>query len=57
MLKKYTKSGIKCIQLRSFNENAYFQKLADILTEQPGLTADKLATHLKINAVVMKEQI
>jgi ESCRT-II complex subunit VPS36 len=24
MLKTYTKSGIKCIQLRSFNEKAYF---------------------------------
>lgn len=57
MLKNYTKTGINCIQLRSFNEKAYFQRLSDTLTEFPGLTADRLAAHLKINVIVMKEQI
>ena len=43
MLKTYTKSGIKTIQLKSFNEKTYFEKLANILCEQPGLTCDKLS--------------
>ena len=43
MLKTYTKTGIKCIQLRSFNEDAYFNKLASKLSQTPGMTADKLA--------------
>ena len=47
----------KTIQLRSFNEGAYFQKLSDILEQEPGMTADKLATHLKMNMGIMKEHI
>jgi ESCRT-II complex subunit VPS36 len=31
MLKTYKKTGIKCIQLRSFNEKAYFERIADHL--------------------------
>ena len=57
MLKTYTASGIKCMQLKSFNEDAYYKKLADKLTETPGMTADKLASSLKINVAVMREQI
>jgi len=57
MLKTYTQSGIKCIQLKSFNEEAYYEKLAQKLTETPGMTADRLATSMKINVAVMREQI
>ena len=55
MLKTYTKSGIKTIQLRSFNEKTYFEKLSKVLSEQPGLTCDKLSSFLKINVNVMRE--
>jgi hypothetical protein len=57
MLKTYSKSGIKTIQLKSFNETTYFEKLANVLSEQPGLTCDKLSQFLKINVNVMKEQV
>jgi hypothetical protein len=57
MLKTYTRSGIKCIQLRSFNETAYFKKIADLVEQSPGLTADRIAAAMKINVVVMREQI
>ena len=57
MLKTYAKSGIRTIQLRSFNENSYYEKLANVLTENPGMTNDRLASYLKVNVVVMKEQI
>lgn len=57
MLKAYTKSGIKTIQLKSFNEKTYFEKLSKVLSEQPGLTCDKLSSFLKINVNVMREQI
>ena len=57
MIKKYTKSGIKTIQLKTFNENAYYEKLNLILLENPGMTADKLATYLKINVSLVKEHI
>jgi ESCRT-II complex subunit VPS36 len=33
MLKAYTKSGIKTIQLKSFNEKTYFEKLSKVLSE------------------------
>lgn len=55
MLKSYTKSGIKTIQLKSFNEVAYYEKLASKLAENPGMTADRIASLLKINVTVMKE--
>ena len=57
MMKTYSGSNIKTIQLRSFNETAYFEKLAKILEDTPGLTVDKLASKLKINVSVMREQI
>lgn len=43
MLKTYSKTGIKVIQLRSFNEKAYFERVAEHLSRNPGLTADKLS--------------
>ena len=57
MLKEYTRSGIKTIQLRSFNESQYYEKLAAVLDETPGLTVDKLASKMRINVLIMKEQI
>ena len=57
MIKKYTKSGIKTVQLKSFNEKVYYEKLNKILNENPGMTADKLATFLKINVALVKEHI
>ena len=57
MLTQYTKSGIKTIQLKTFNEIAYYEKLNKILIENPGMTADKLATYLKINLSLVKEHI
>ncbi len=57
MLKQYTKTGIKTIQLKTFNEIAYYEKLNKILIENPGMTADKLATYLKINLSLVKEHI
>ena len=57
MIKSYTKSGIKTIQLKSFNEVAYFEKLAAKLSENPGMTADRIASLLKINVTVIREQI
>ena len=56
-IKFYQKSGLRTIQLKSFNETAYFQKLALLLADHPGMTADKLATHLKINLAIIKEHI
>lgn len=55
MIKEYQQKGIKTIQLKSFNETAYFEKIAKVLEQNPGMTADRLASYLKINAVVMKE--
>ena len=40
MIKIYQKSGIKIIQLRSFNEEAYFAKIEGIVSENPGITID-----------------
>ena len=57
MLKCYPKSGIKTIQLKSFNEAQYYEKLGKLLEEYPGMTADRIASYLKINVVVMREQI
>ena len=57
MLKTYSKSGIRTIQLKSFNESSYYEKLATVLTENPGLTSDRLSALLKVNVLVMKEQI
>lgn len=57
MLKTYSKSGIRTIQLKSFNEASYYEKLAAVLTENPGLTSDRLSSLLKVNVLVMKEQI
>ena len=57
MLKQYTKSGIKTIQLKTFSETAYYDKISAVLAENEGMTADKLATHFKINVGVMKEHI
>ena len=57
MLKTYTKSGIKTIQLKTFSETSYYDKINQSLVENPGMTADKLATHFKINVGVMKEHI
>lgn len=45
------------MQLKHFNEVAYFQKLAAVLNKNPGLTSDKLAKVLNVNVVLMKEQI
>ena len=56
-LKAYPNSGIRTIQLKSFNETAYFEKLEKALSEQPGLTVDRLAKLFKVNPLVMKEQI
>lgn len=55
MLKTYSKSGIRTIQLKSFNESSYYEKLATVLTENPGLTSDRLSALLKVNVLVMKE--
>jgi len=33
MIKEYTSSGIKAMQLRSFNEEAHYKKIEDILKE------------------------
>eukprot|EP00347_Sterkiella_histriomuscorum_P011328 403372873 len=50
-------SGVKVLQSRAFNSEAFYQKLVKILIEQPGLTADKLAQQLNINVILMKEQL
>jgi hypothetical protein len=55
MLKTYSNSGMRTIQLTSFNETSYFETIAKVLTESPGLTTDRLAAHLKVNVLVMKE--
>ena len=55
MIKTYSKSGIKTIQLKSFNESSYYETLAKVLVENPGLTTDRLAAQLKVNVLVMKE--
>jgi ESCRT-II complex subunit VPS36 len=57
MIKQYTKSGIKTIQLKTFSETGYYEKISAALGENEGMTADKLATHFKINVGVMKEHI
>lgn len=56
MIKQY-KSGIKTIQLKTFSETGYYEKISKVLAENEGMTADKLATHFKINVGIMKEHI
>ena len=41
--------------LEEFNQDSYFSKLANFAREKPGLTADLMASQLKINVVLMKE--
>jgi ESCRT-II complex subunit VPS36 len=57
MLRKY-KSGVQTVQSRKFKEDDYYQSLADKLkTCSNGMTAEQLARQLKINIVLVKEQI
>lgn len=45
------------LYLEHFNEDSYFSKLAQIISETPGLTADRLANNMKVNVVLMKEHL
>ncbi|CDW73585.1 vacuolar protein-sorting-associated protein 36 [Stylonychia lemnae] len=40
-----------------FNQESYFQKLVKLAQEQPGLTADRMASILRVNVILMKEQL
>lgn len=41
--------------LEHFNQESYYKEVEKILKEQPGLTADRLATLMRVNVVLMKE--
>ncbi len=36
---------------------SYFREIESRLKQQPGLTADRLANMMKVNSVLMKEQL
>lgn len=59
-LKTY-KSGVKTMQLRSFNEGAYFHKIADCIRQNAknghGLTVSRIAELMQVNVVLMKEHV
>ena len=46
---------LKVCLLEHFQESSYFSKLQVEVSEKPGLTADRIATNLSINVVLMKE--
>ena len=57
MIKEYG-SGVVTMQSRMFNEDSYYQKLAQAIAETGmGMTAVKLAEKLNVNAVLMKEHL
>ena len=41
--------------IEHFNQESYFSKLREIIVAKPGLTADIIASQLKVNVVLMKE--
>ena len=46
------------MQSRQFNEDTYYQKLAQTLQESGhGMTASKLAEQLNVNVLLMKEHL
>ena len=57
MLKTYP-SGVVTIQSKMFNEDAYYQRLAQTIMEsQGGMSANKLAQKLNVNVILMKEHL
>jgi len=57
MTKKYP-SGIVTLQSRMFNEDAWFQRIADTIQEsKAGMSANKLSEKLNVNVVLMKEHL
>ena len=57
MIKRYP-SGVVTIQSRMFNEDVWYQRLADTIQEsQGGMSANKLADKLNINVILMKEHL
>jgi ESCRT-II complex subunit VPS36 len=59
-LKTYA-SGVKTIQLKSFNEATYYQKIAECIKQHAkngkGLTATRIAELMGVNVVLMKEHV
>lgn len=57
MLKTYP-SGVVTIQSKMFNEDAYYQRLAQTIMESKGgMSANKLAQKLNVNVILMKEHL
>ena len=56
MLREY-QSGCKTIQSRMFNEDTYYGKMAEVLAQNPGLTPLRLAEHMCVNEILVKEHI
>lgn len=56
MLKEYP-SGVKTIQSRMFSTDTYYRKMAEVLNKNPGLTLLRLAEHMHINEILIKEHI
>lgn len=54
-------SGVNTIQLKSFNEQAYYQKIAHCIKQNAkqgrGLTATRIAELMSVNVVLMKEHL
>jgi ESCRT-II complex subunit VPS36 len=54
-------SGVKTIQLKSFNETAYYRKISDCIKKNAhsgrGLTATRIAELMGVNVVLMKEHL
>ena len=40
-----------------FNEDTYYRKMAEVLAEHPGLTSLRLAEHMCVNEILVKEHI
>ena len=51
-------SGVVTVQSKMFNEDAYYQRLADtIQASQGGMSANKLAEKMNVNVILMKEHL
>ena len=57
MIKSYP-SGVVTVQSKMFNEDAYYQRIAQtIRASQNGMSANKLAEQMNVNVILMKEHL
>ena len=57
MLKTYP-SGVVTVQSKMFNEDAYYERIAEtIQASQGGMSVSKIAETMKVNVTLMKEHL